>query len=258
MNKYHRSVFLIGLFMFTLVACQPQSSSPEKEQQLDELTATITKLTSQIDLIQKQVNDIHEVAIQSQKPKVRKLADQENFDANGTLPSLGDDTAKIVIIEFSDFQCPYCKKYIEQTLPLISKNYIEQGKVKYLIRDYPLSFHPKAQGAAIASICAQQQGNYWPFRNKLFDNMNTLGESYYIKLAHELQLDTPLFAQCLSEKSHLVKINNDVALGKSLGVTGTPSFIIGRVENNVLVAPQLIIGAQSYRSFSYILNELGK
>ena len=78
------------------------------------------------------------------------------------------------------------------------------------------------------------------------------------KLSKKLQLDTPLFSQCLNEKSHLVKINTDVALGKSLGVTGTPSFIIGRIENNVLVAPQLIIGAQSYRSFSYILNELGK
>ncbi|WNC73442.1 thioredoxin domain-containing protein [Thalassotalea psychrophila] len=242
--------------MFTSVACGPQGSSQEKEKNIDELKAEIAKLNSQVELIQKQVNDIHEIAVASQKPKSRKLPNQVNFDADGTLPSLGDDTADIAIIEFSDFQCPYCKRYLDQTFPLLSKNYIEQGKVKYLIRDFPLSFHPKAQGAAIAGICAQQQGSYWPFRDNLFNNMNKLEDSYYLQLSQELQLDKPLFEQCLSETTHLAKIQTDVALGKSLGVTGTPAFIVGKVENNVLVEPQLIIGAQSYRSFSIILNEL--
>ncbi len=256
MQNYHSRLLLVSLLMFTIIACEPQGSSQEKDKKIDQLKTEIAKLSSQVDLIQKQVNDIHEIAMQSQKPKTRKLPDQDNFDANGTLPSLGDDTAKIVIIEFSDFQCPYCKRFIDQTFPQISKNYIEQGKVKYLIRNYPLSFHPKAEGAAIAGICAQQQGSYWPFRNTLFNNMKKLEKSYYIQLAKELKLDTPLFEQCLSDASHLAKIQTDVALGKSLGVTGTPSFIIGKIENGVLVEPELIIGAQSFRSFSIILTPL--
>lgn len=260
MQNSHLRICLVGLLLFTIVACeQPKSSNEQANEQannVDELKTEIAKLNSQVDLIQKQVNDIHEIATQSQKPKVQKLANQIDFDAKGTLPSLGDSSAKIAIIEFSDFQCPYCKRYIDQTFPLISKNYIEKGSVKYLIRDYPLSFHPKAQGAAIAGMCAQQQDSYWSFRKILFNNMGKLDESYYLQVSQELGLDKPLFEECLKDASHLEKITADVALGKALGVTGTPSFIIGKIENNVLIEPQLIIGAQNYRSFSLILNDL--
>ncbi|NOZ81244.1 MAG: thioredoxin domain-containing protein [DPANN group archaeon] len=101
----------------------------------------------------------------------------------------GSPDAKVTIVEFSDYQCPYCERFYSQTLGQIEKNYIDTGKVKLVYRDFPLSFHPHAEKAAEAAECAGEQGKYWEMHNKLFDNQESLGVDNYKKWAGDIGLD---------------------------------------------------------------------
>ena len=85
-------------------------------------------------------------------------------------PVLGDANAKVTVIEFTDFQCPFCGRHFEQTFGQIKENYVDSGKVKYVLRDFPLSFHPHAEEAAEAAECANDQGKFWEMHDELFSN----------------------------------------------------------------------------------------
>lgn len=255
MSKYIVRLLFPLLALPFVSACEPQNNS-NLQQEIDGLKQEMQQLQADISTIGEQVNDIHEIATQAQKPQHKTLPTQANVDDNGQLPMLGDAQAKLAIIEFSDYQCPYCKRFIDQTYPKLKSNYIESGKVKYLTRDFPLAFHKQAQGAAIAANCSLQQNAYWPMRAALFKNMQQLGDPLYQQTATELALDMGKFSECLADQSVADKIAQDIAYGKSLGIRGTPSFVIGRVENNQLITPKLVVGAQSYETFAALLDEL--
>lgn len=255
MSKYTIQLIFPLLALAFLSACQPQNND-RLEQEISALTQDIKLLQEDVASMAEQVKDIHEIATQAQKPQHATLPNQVNFDEDGQLPMLGDAQAQLAIIEFSDFQCPYCKRFVDQTFTKLQNNYIDTGKVKYLVRDFPLAFHKQAQSAAIAANCSLQQNAYWPMRAALFKNPQQLGDPLYQQAATALSLDMDKFSQCRADPSMADKIARDIAYGKSLGVKGTPSFVIGRIENNQLIAPKLVVGAQSYETFSLVLNEL--
>lgn len=255
MSKYIKQLIFSLLALQFIIACQPQNSDKLHEE-ISELKQDIKQLKVDINTIGKQVKDIHVVATNSQKPQFKTLPTQANYNENGQLPMIGGDQAQIAIIEISDYQCPYCKRFIDQTFTKLKTNYIDTGKVKYLTRDFPLGFHKQAHGAAIAANCSLQQNAYWPMRAALFKNMKQLGHALYQKTAEELSLDMVKFSECLADKKIVDKIAQDIAYSKSLGVGGTPSFVIGRIENNQLIAPKLLVGAQSYQTFALLLDEL--
>ncbi|EIE5877714.1 thioredoxin domain-containing protein, partial [Vibrio parahaemolyticus] len=121
---------------------------------------------------------------------------------------------------------------------------------------FPLSFHAKAMGAAIAATCSLQQNSYWPMRDMLFSNVKDLGGELYQKAATDLSLNLEEFNKCMKDQSIADKVEQDLTLGKSLGIRGTPSFLIGRVENDQLVEPQIVVGAQRYAVFESLLEQL--
>lgn len=255
MSKYIVRLLFPLLALPFVSACEPQNNS-NLQQEIDGLKQEMQQLQADISTIGEQVKDIHEIATQAQKPQHKTLPSQVNFDENGQLPVMGDDQAQVAIIEFSDYQCPYCKRFIDQTFSKLKSNYVDNGKVKYLARDFPLAFHKQAQGAAIAANCSLQQNAYWPMRSALFKNVQKLGDPLYQQTAAELSLELDKFSECLADKTMVDKITQDIAYGKSLGVRGTPSFVIGRIENNQLIAPKLVVGAQSYETFALLLDEL--
>lgn len=238
-----------------IMACEPNSSA-KFEQELASIKQDINQLRQDITKIGSQVTDIHTIAMSSKKTQHKTLPTLENIDADGRLPSIGTAGAEIAIIEFSDYQCPYCKRYIEQTFTELKRKYIDTGKVRYLTRDFPLSFHPNAKDAAIAAKCSLRQDAYWPMRESLFNNMRQLGDKLYQQTASELALDMTQFTECLKDESVLGKIEQDMAYGSQLGIRGTPSFIIGRVEDNRLISPRLVVGAQSFETFAQLIDEL--
>lgn len=255
MPSIQSTVIVCLSLLFLSTGCQ-QKEDEKVHQELAYLKQEVGQLKQQVAIMSSQVKEIHAIAMQSQQPQHKTLPNQNDPDEQGKLPSLGAATAQVAIVEFSDYQCPYCKRYIDNTFAKIKANYIDKGKLKYITRDFPLGFHPKAKGAAIAANCAQQQEAYWPMRAALFQNMRQLGDKLYQDTAMQLSLDMTKFATCLEDQTILAKIEQDIVYGSSVGIRGTPSFLIGKLENNRLIEPKLVVGAQSYQTFSALIDTL--
>ena len=145
--------------------------------------------------------------------------------------SKGSADAPVTIIEYSDFQCPFCSRWVEQTYPSLLKDYVDSGKVRLEFRDFPLSFHPNADEAAVASNCAAEQDAYWAMHDMLFSGQSNWSElpdakPTFIGYAGDLGLDTAAFEACLSSGKFDETIQQDIAAGQKAGVSGTPSFLI--------------------------------
>lgn len=160
-------------------------------------------------------------------------------------PSKGSDNAPVTIIEFSDYQCPYCARFWRDTLPQIEEEYIETGKVKFVYRDFPLGFHQYAQKAAEAAECADEQGNYWDYHDKLFENQNALDTASLKQYAKDLGLDTAKFNDCLDSGKYASEVQKDFEDGQAAGVTGTPAFFING---------QSVVGAQPFSAFKQVID----
>lgn len=150
--------------------------------------------------------------------------------------------AKVRIVEYSDFQCPYCARVVP-TIGKIKETYGDD--VEVIFKQFPLGFHNYAKKAAEASECARDQDKFWEYHDKLFENQNKLDEKSLTEYAGELGLDTNAFNKCLDSGSKTAKVETDFEEGKSLGVTGTPSFFING---------QKVVGAQPYEKFAEIID----
>jgi protein-disulfide isomerase len=154
-------------------------------------------------------------------------------------PAQGPQDAPVTMIEFSDFQCPYCARFQQDTLPQILSNYGD--KIRFVYRDFPLTgLHANAQNAAEASECADDQGKYWEYHDILFQNQAALDVQSLEGYAASLGLDTAAFNDCLTSHKYEQEVNKDLQDGENAGVQGTPSFFINGT---------LITGAQPYAAF---------
>ena len=197
-------------------------------------------------------------APQPAAPKIdmAKLVDDDPF--------LGPKDAKVVVIEFSDFQCPYCGAAMGTADALISrfksqdpswepsvpklKELAQKGKLKLVFRDFPLSFHPNARPAAIAANCAAKQGKFWEFHDALFEAQDTLSETVYTQIATEQKLDLAKWNECRKDPAVDQEISKDMADGGAAGVQGTPAFFVNG---------QFISGAQPFKAFEGALGLSG-
>ena len=156
-------------------------------------------------------------------------------------PSVGEKNAKLTIVEFSDFQCPFCGRFRSQTFDQIKKEYIDTGKVKFVFRDFPLnSIHPYAQKASEASECADEQGKFWEYHDKLFENQGALTVDNLKKYASDLSLDTKKFNDCLDSGKMTAEVNKDTQDAQASGGSGTPYFLVGNKP---------VSGAQPFANF---------
>jgi protein-disulfide isomerase len=150
-----------------------------------------------------------------------------------TDPKKGENSAKVTIVEFGDFQCPYCKKMYE-VFNQVREAYGE--KVRFVWKDFPLvSIHDQALAAAEAGRCAQMQGKFWQMHDLLFENQDGLSESLYISLASELGLDQTAFSKCLSDHETTDLINQNISEGQSLGIMSTPYFYINNIVGEEVI-----------------------
>lgn len=168
-------------------------------------------------------------------------------------PVQGRDDAKVTIVEFSDYECPYCRAFYENTLPQIRKQYIDTGKARLMYRDYPLSFHESAKPGAMAAQCANDQGKFWQFHDKIFGELGKKGQGTVPfstdelkSWASQLGLDRAQFDKCLDSGKYSTQVDADVAAGTAAGVSGTPSFFING---------QLLVGAQPFAAFKAVIDQ---
>jgi protein-disulfide isomerase len=141
----------------------------------------------------------------------------------------GDANAPVTIIEFSDYECPFCGRHFRDTLPSIISNYVDTGKVKIVFRDFPLGFHSFAQKAGEAAECAGEQDKYWEMHDKLFENQNALSVSALKKYASEIGLNIGDFNTCLDSGEFEDEIEEDMKDGQDVGVSGTPANFVNGI-----------------------------
>jgi protein-disulfide isomerase len=172
-------------------------------------------------------------------------------------PSLGSADARVVVIEYSDFQCPYCGKFARETFSTIEEGYIKPGKVRYVYRNFPLDdAHPKAFKAAEAAECANQQGKFWAMHERLFARQQALDPADLATHADALGLEKEAFQKCMNGAAK-GKIKRDFNDGLKAGVGGTPTFLMGTLDKDGKVRVlKTLSGMQTTASFTAALDEL--
>lgn len=175
---------------------------------------------------------------------------------------LGDPKAPVTVIEFSDYECPFCKRSFEQVLPSLKKEYIDTGKVKFVYRDFPLSFHANAEKEAEAAQCAKDQGGdkaYYRFHDQIFTKTTSNGTGLALTelpvIAKDLGLNVNTFQKCLDSGKFKDEVAKDMADGQAAGVSGTPAWIVGKSGKDGLVEGKLIVGAQPFAAFKTVIDE---
>ena len=198
---------------------------------------------------EKETEEVQQAEQQQQQPELPQVlgAEDQAEIIKNPMAVKGAETSKVTIVEFSEYQCPYCKKYVDEAYTKIMQNYGNQ--IRYIFRDYPLPFHQHAQQAAEAARCAGDQGKYWEYHDKLFseqENWSSLDNSKekLLEYASNLGLARETFQACLESGKHTETVKADFSLGQKVGVQGTPSFFING---------QRLVGAMPYESFEAVI-----
>jgi len=174
-------------------------------------------------------------------------------------PFRGDSRARIAVIEYSDFECSYCARYVHEIFPLLEEDYIKPGKVKYFFRDMPAREHTNAVLKAQAARCAGEQGKFWEMHDRLFANQqpadigSTLSDH-----AEKVGADKEKFNACLASGIYGEQIRQSVAGAKKMGIYGTPAFVIGVASEDgaTVRASRIQVGGESYDAIKEIIDEL--
>jgi len=173
---------------------------------------------------------------------------------------MGSDSADVVIVEFSDLQCPFCRSFFTQTFDSLKKDYVDTGKVQYVFRDFPLSFHPSAQKAAQAVECAREQNKGWEMHDKIYNELAKEGSGTIQFTTEDIKgwateegLNASEFDACLDSGKYSSEVSSDLAEGTSYGVSGTPSFIITTRDGSRYA---MVSGAQPYSTFKNNIDQL--
>ena len=173
-------------------------------------------------------------------------------------PIIGNPNAPITIIEFSDFQCPFCARFHVETLPSIMNEYIDKGQVKLVFRDFPIqSIHPNALPASVASECANEQGKFKEMHDKLFENQKKWSNQSldnviitFGQYALDIGLEDEKFDTCLQNGKYVEEIQKDLDDGRSYGITGTPGFFVGNDQIGFIE----LKGAQPFENFKKVID----
>lgn len=181
-------------------------------------------------------------------------------------PILGDKDAPLTIIEFSDYECPFCKRHFDQTYPTLKKNYIDPGKVKLVYRDLPLPFHdPMATIEAQAANCSREQGGdsvYFKYHDEIFtrtkSNGNGLAKDNLYTIAADLGLNSTGLKSCVEAEKYTEEIKKDLSDASSAGANGTPTFFIGKSTLDGVIDGKIIVGAQPFSVFQSTIDGLLK
>jgi len=180
----------------------------------------------------------------------------------GTVVAVGDITPKgkknapLTLIEFTDYQCPFCARHATLTLPALVKDYVDTGKVRYVLRDFPLDIHPNAHKAAEAARCAGDQNKYWEMHDKLFAGQNQLQAAKLSEYAKTIGLNGTEFDACLSKGKYAKAVGEDLQQGVALGVRGTPTLVVGISDGDKVKDAVMIRGAHPLPTFTAEIDKM--
>ena len=254
MRKKHVTAFFSFLLM-SLFSSQPGFTQSTEE--LKALRKDLEEIKRGQSNIQKELQEIKTLLrgrAPAPPPEPQNVVLEIKDD-----PFKGQPDAKLTLIEFSDYQCPFCARHARETLPQLEREYIATGKLKYIFRNFPIaSIHPLAFKAHEAANCAGEQGKYWEMHGRLFANQKAMSPKDLSDHAQALALEMSKFQQCLDSGKHAAKIRKDLADGQKAGVQGTPSFFLALTEPNdeMVKAVRVIRGAQPYAAFKAAIDSI--
>ena len=254
--KFHRYMITVG--MLALVAQGVSGLALAAEQDDEELTATVETLKEGQDEIRKELAEIKKLlqkGVRAAAPSGPNVAGKI-FDL-GENPVQGSGNAKVALLEFTDYQCPYCKRHSQQTQPQIASEYVDSGKIRFVSLDMPIpNLHPLAMKAAEAAHCGDDQGQYWQMRDHMFENQKALEP--WNAHAEALGLDVAKYEACLNSGKYADAVKADLAEAYKAGATGTPSFVVAVIDDkdpSKVKGLTFIRGAQPYAAFKAALDE---
>ncbi|MGH6802187.1 MAG: DsbA family protein, partial [Methyloceanibacter sp.] len=201
--KYLRVSMLPGLlFITTLVLGAGPAQAQAQRSELEALKQDLETVKKDLDEIKKTLGEMRQLLVQRPAPPAQPAQTIAKVSV-GRSPSLGTPDAPVTVIEFSDYQCPFCQRHFASTLPALKKEYIDTGKVRYVFRDFPLdSIHSLARKAAEAAHCAGEQGKYWEMHDTLFKNQRALMVDNLKGFARDLGLNVDGFNSCLDQGNY--------------------------------------------------------
>jgi protein-disulfide isomerase len=232
-----------------------KQAAPTKSEEDQKLEAILDELRQIRQLLADQNKYISQRAAAATVPAAPEVMEKVSLALGSGWYSMGSDAAPVTVMEFADFQCPYCRRFHTDSFAELKKNYIDTGKVRFISRDLPLEFHSNAMNAALAAHCAGEQNKYWELRNTLIVNSKDLARESITKYAQQDGLEMASFTACLDSQKYKSQIERDRDQANQLGFSGTPSFVIGRMKNDKLEGVK-IVGAMPYATFDSKINDL--
>lgn len=171
-------------------------------------------------------------------------------------PMLGRADAPVTVVEFSDYECPFCQRFFAMTFPALKKDYVDTGRVRYVFRDFPLDqIHPQARRLAEAAHCAGEDGKYWEMHDVLFRGQKALAPSQLDEQTRVVGLNKAKFDECLSSGRYAAMVQRGVTDGAAVGAQGTPSFVVGKTKGSDVVEGTPVRGAQTLEVFRRIIEQ---
>lgn len=260
------AIVVLSAAAFPQQAEQGKSANASKSVKAETVTINMPEgmTREQADAILNELRDIKQLLQNQQnaQPKVAAAApapsDKVKMSVGQGWYAMGREDAPVTMVEFTDYQCPFCRKFEHDSFAELKKNYIDTGKVRFVSRDLPLEFHPNAAPAALAVRCAGEQHKFWEMHDAIMqDTATDLSADSILKYGDKVSLDMTAFRACVAEKRFVAAIQKDTTDAGTVGVSGTPAFVIAKTAPDQLDGVR-IVGAVPYAVFdSAIKNLLG-
>jgi protein-disulfide isomerase len=241
-KRIGRSAVAVAAVLAAVWPALAQDSGDDIKRQIDALKQGQQEILKQLDEIKKLIQQPRPIQM---GPNVKDVV----LDL-GSNPVRGSASAKVILVEFTDYQCPFCSRYARETYPQIAKDYVDTGKIRYATLDFPLAMHAKAFDGAKAVLCAGEQGKFWEMHDRLFANQQALEP--WNAHAEALGMKVPDFEACMKSDRNDAAIKADQQQGQKAGFTGTPSFVLALTDPKdpkKVKGLVPLVGAQPYDRF---------
>lgn len=258
-----------GFVVFCLAALLATPADAQTPGEIAAIRNELAALRESQEEIRKQVEAIRALLEQAMGPRPAGAVPGAPTagSASGTVaelriagrPAKGSPKALVTLIEYSDYECPFCGQYATQTYPQIDRDYVKTGKIRYVFKSYPIAqLHPNAFRAHEAAACAGDQGKYWEMHDKLFADQRTLTLEGFVERALALGLDAAKLRNCIEGPAHDDLIREDIDEAVRGGVRGTPVFVLAFTDPKGEVAKpaRVLVGAQPYQAFKDAIDAL--
>jgi len=250
-------MIVLGLVgSLVLLAAVASAQAPTARVESEAIKSDLEAIKSELEDVKRQLGQI----LRLLQPRAAQAPNAPPSHARASVadaPTLGRPDAPVTLVEFSDYQCPFCQRFFLATLPALKRDYIDTGKVRYVFRDYPLDqIHPQARKAAEAAHCAGDQGKYWEMHDLLFRNQKALAVPQLGEHARSLGLQVPAFDACLVSGKYAERVSKGLEDGLAAGIQGTPGFVVGKTEPGPSVEGATVRGAQPADVFRRLIDQL--